>query len=83
MKKDFNKKLEIENYNCDPITKFRRQSKIVKLRHICFWLISKDFFNMERMFKYGIVNSDKCQRYGDKETYNLCWGEKSWLAKLF
>ena len=24
---------------------------------------------MERMFKYGIFNSDKCQRCGEKETY--------------
>ena len=29
---------------------------------------------MERMFKYGMVNVDKCQRCGEKETYkHLLW----------
>jgi hypothetical protein len=45
---DYNKKLGIINYNRENISKFRYQCKNVKLRHIYFRLISKDFFTMEK-----------------------------------
>jgi hypothetical protein len=71
---DFNVKLGTKDYNKDNIVKFRHQCKNVKLRHIYFRLISKDFFTMEKMFKYKMVNSDKCKRCGNVENYkHLLW----------
>jgi hypothetical protein len=42
---DFNTKLETIDYKKENISKFRNQCKNVKLRHIYFRLISKDFFH--------------------------------------
>jgi hypothetical protein len=41
-----------------------------QLRHIYFRLISKEFFTIEKMFKYKMVNNTKCKRYGEVESYN-------------
>ena len=71
---DFNIRLGITDYNKGNISKFRYQCKNVKLRHIYFRLISKDFFTMEKMFKYKMVNNDKCMRCAEVETYkHLLW----------
>ena len=71
---DFNTRLGTIDYNKEFIGTFRRQCKNVKLRHIYFRLVSKDFFTMEKMFKYKMVNSDKCRRCGEVETYrHLLW----------
>ena len=62
------------DFNNVNINKFRYQCKNVKLRHLYFRLISKDFFTMEKMFKYKMVDSDKCKRCGEVETYKrLIW----------
>jgi hypothetical protein len=71
---DFNVKLGTIDYKKEDIIKFRHQCKNEKLRHIYFRLISKDFFTMEKMFKYKMVNNNKCKRCGDVETYkHLMW----------
>ena len=71
---DFNLKLGITDYNKECIGKFRDQCRNVKLRHIYFRLIHKDFFTMEKMFKYKMVNNNKCKRCGEVETYrHLLW----------
>jgi hypothetical protein len=71
---DFNLRLGTTDFNTENINKFRYQCKNVKLRHIYFRLISKDFFTMEKMFKYKMVDSDKCKRCGEVETYkHLLW----------
>jgi hypothetical protein len=41
---------------------YRNQCKNVKLRHIYFSLISKDFFTVEKMFRYKMVDYGKCKR---------------------
>ena len=45
---DFNPKLGKTDYNKEFIGKWRNQCKNVKLRHIYFRLIYKDFFTMEK-----------------------------------
>ena len=71
---DFNKKLGIENFDKNNITKFRHHCKNVKLRHIYYRLISRDFFTMEKMLKYKMTATDRCQRCNEKETYkHLLW----------
>ena len=67
-------KLGIVNFDKNNIIKFRHHCKNVKLRQIQFRLLSKDFFTMEKMFKYKMVATDKCQRCNEKETYkHLLW----------
>ena len=71
---DFDLKLGIINYNKEFIGKFRKQCKNVKLRHIYFRLISKDFFTREKMFKYKMIDNNKCKRCGEVESYkHLLW----------
>ena len=73
-KQDFDSKLGIENFDKNNITKFRHHCKNIKLRHIYYRLISRDFFTMEKMLKYKMVTSDKCQRCNGKETLkHLLW----------
>ena len=58
----------------------------MKLRHIYFRLISKDFYTMEKMFKYKMVNNNKCIRCGAIETYrHLLWecGESRNIWKAY
>jgi hypothetical protein len=71
---DFNIKLGTKDYRKENISKFRYQCKNVKLRHIYFRLTTKDFFTMEKMFKYKMVDNNKCKRCGEVETYkHLLW----------
>jgi hypothetical protein len=61
-------------YNKENIIKFRKQCKNVRLRHIYFRLISRDFFTMEKMHKYKMVSNNKCKRCGEVENYkHLLW----------
>jgi hypothetical protein len=70
----FNTRLGTIDYNKEFIVAFRKQCKNVKLRNIHFRYVPKDFFTMEKMFKYKMVNSDKCSRCGDVESYrHLLW----------
>ena len=83
-KQDFNMRLGLENFDKNNIVKFRHQCKNTKLRHIQFRLLSKDFFTMEKMLKYKMVATDKCQRCNEKETYkHLLWeckeAKKIWI----
>jgi hypothetical protein len=71
---DFKAKLGIISYKKENIIKFRGQCKNVKLRHIYFRLISKDFFTMEKMHKYKMTNDNKCTRCQEIESYrHLIW----------
>jgi hypothetical protein len=71
---NFNEKLGTINYKIEYINKFRHQCKNVKLRHIYFRLIMGDFFTKERMFKYKMVNDNRCVRCGGVETFiHLLW----------
>ena len=46
----------------------------MKLRHIYYRLISRDFFTMEKIQKYKMVTTDKCQRCDMKKTTkHLLW----------
>jgi hypothetical protein len=71
---NFSIKLGTIDYRKENIIKFRYQCKNVKLRHIYYRLITKDFFTMEKMFKYRMVDNNKCKRCGEVETYkHLLW----------
>jgi hypothetical protein len=47
---------------------FRRTCRNSKLRNIYFRLINNDFFTRERMFKYKMIDNDRCTRCGQIET---------------
>jgi zinc-binding in reverse transcriptase len=71
---DFCRKLGIDSFDKEDIMKFRSQCKNVKLRHIFFRLISKDFFAKDRMYKRRMVMDNICSRCGGVETYShLIW----------
>jgi hypothetical protein len=70
---DFNTKLGTTDYNKEFIGRLRKQCKNVQMRHIYFRLVSKDFFTMEKMFKYEMVNSDKCSRCREVESFRHLW----------
>ena len=62
-------KLGIVQYDKKQISLFRRQCKNVKLRHIFYRLISKDFYTKECMLKFGMSRDSDCDRCGEVETY--------------
>jgi hypothetical protein len=64
---DFNKRLGIEDFDNNNITKFRKNVQNAKLRNIYFRLINNDFFTRERMFKYKMISDNKCTRCGNVE----------------
>ena len=71
---DFCRKLGIDSFDKENIMKFRRQCKNVKLRHIYYRLISKDFFAKDRMYNRRMVSDNICLRCGGIETYrHLIW----------
>lgn len=71
---NFENKIGIVNYDKTQIALFRRQCKNIKLRHIFFRLISKDFFTKEKMFRFGMCNDNQCTRCGETETFkHLLW----------
>jgi hypothetical protein len=73
-RQDFNARLGTTDYPEEFIGKLKKQCKNVKLRHIYFRLVSKDFFTVEEMIKCKMVNSDKCSRCGEVESYrHLFW----------
>ena len=61
-------RLGIADYDKSQITMFRRQCKNIKLRHIYYRLISRDFYTKERMFRFGMSRDDECTRCGETET---------------
>ena len=72
---NFNAKLDIESFDKHSITRVRSQCKNVKLRHIFYRLVSRDFFTKEKMFKYKMCDNNLCVRCGEVETYkHLLWG---------
>jgi exonuclease III len=73
-KLDFSHRLGYETFNPDQIEIFRGQCKNVKLRHIYYRLISRDFYTKERMLRFKMSRNDECERCGLKETYrHLLW----------
>ena len=79
-------KLGIGSFEKEDIMKFRHKCKNTKLRHIFFRLISGDIFSKERMCKFGMIDSNRCERCGQVETTrHLLWDcvESSKIWKLF
>jgi hypothetical protein len=71
---DFNVKLGTMDFNKENVSKLRYQCKNVKLRHIYFRLISKDFYTMDKMFRYKMVNNNNCKRCDEVEDFkHLIW----------
>ena len=68
-------KLGIEVFDKDNIVKFRNKCKNIKLRHVFYRLISGDIFSKERMCRFGMTNSNICERCQQVEsTKHLLWG---------
>ena len=65
---DFTKKLKIDEFEKTNVMNFRRTCRNSKLRNIYFRLINNDFFTRERMFKYKMIDNDRCTRCGQVET---------------
>jgi hypothetical protein len=73
-KQDFNRKLEIQNFDTSDIIRIRKDCKNSKLRNIYFRLIHNNFFTHARMYKYKMTPTDKCPRCNDIEnTKHLLW----------
>jgi hypothetical protein len=71
---DFNTRLETSTFNKEFIGKFRRHCKNAKLRHLYFWLVSKNFLTMEKYLNVrwlvatGVVDVEKWNHI------NICCG---------
>ena len=66
--------LGFDNYGKEQIGLFRQQCKNIKLRHIYYRLITRDFYTKERMFRFRMSRDDECERCGEVETYrHLFW----------
>jgi hypothetical protein len=71
---NFNKRLNIDNFDPTNILTFQQNCKNVKLRNIYFRLIHRDFFTHVRMKKYKMTDTDKCPRCFESETItHLLW----------
>jgi hypothetical protein len=71
---EYERKLEIRNFDRESIIDIRQGVSNVKLRNVFYRLINKDFFTKERMFKFKMIDNDKCERCGMKETtIHLLW----------
>ena len=82
---DFNHRLGFDSYNSEQIDTFRRYCKNIKLRHIYFRLVTRDFYTKEKMLRFGMSRDDDCERCGVKESYrHLFWecpeSRKVWQA---
>ena len=72
---DHKTKLGIEVFDKESIMKFRNKCKNIKLRHVFYRLISGDIFSKERMCRFGMTNSNICERCQQVEsTKHLLWG---------
>ncbi len=73
-KTEFERKLQISNFDPDCIMKVRKQISNVKCRNIFYRLINNAFFTKTKMLKFKIANSAECDRCGVKEsTKHLLW----------
>jgi hypothetical protein len=73
-KQDFESRLGIQDYENSNIIYFRRSCKNVKLRHIFFRLMNKDFYSKDRMFRFKMIDNEICDRCGQTETFrHLLW----------
>ena len=71
---DHTTKLGINEFNKDHILKFRHKCKNIKLRHVFYRLISGDIFSKERMYRFGMINNDTCERCQQIESSrHLLW----------
>ena len=66
---DFEHRLGTDSYDSNQIVQFRSQCKNVKLRHIYYRLVSRDFYTKERMFRFGMSRDNECMRCGNIETF--------------
>ena len=54
--------------------KFRGKCRNTKLRHVFFRVVSGDIFSKERMFRFGRVDNNRCERCEQVETTkHLLW----------
>ena len=71
---DVKRKLEIDHFEKNEITRVRQNCPNAKLRNIYFRLIHNDFFTRTKMKKYNMVDSDECERCKKPETIkHLLW----------
>jgi hypothetical protein len=72
--RDFDNKLDIEDFDTNNIELFRKHCKNTKLRNIYFRLIHNDFFTHSRMKRYKMTLTDQCPRCEQTETTkHLLW----------
>ena len=73
-KTDFNKKLEISDFDPNVILKVRKEISNVKFRNVFYRLINNDFFTRVKMLKFKMTESAKCERCGlDETSKHLLW----------
>ena len=72
---DHKTKLGLQEFDKENIIKFRKKCKNIKLRHIFYRLISGDIFSKERMYRFGMIDNNLCERCQQTEsTKHLLWG---------
>jgi hypothetical protein len=67
-KTEFERKLQIYDFDPDCIMKVRKQISNVKLRNIFYMLIDNNFFTKTKMLKFKMTNSAECDRCGAEES---------------
>jgi hypothetical protein len=80
--KDFNRKLGIEDFDNDNVTKFRKNIQNAKLRNIYFRLINNDFFTRERMLKYKMTTDTIAPVAITLKTQNI-YSTNAYRQKIF
>ena len=68
---DFAHRLGYQNYDPNEIIKFRSLCQNMKLRHIYYRLITRDFYTKQRMFRFRMRLDDRCMRCGMIEDYRI------------
>ncbi len=73
-KTEFERNLQITNFDPDCIMKVKKQISNVKLTNIFYRLVNNDFFTKTKMLKFKMTNSAECDRCGAEESNKrLLW----------
>ena len=61
-------KLGIDGFEKECILKFIKNCKNTKLRHIFFKVISGEIFSKERIYRFVMIDNNRCERCEEVET---------------
>ena len=67
---DFEDRMGVQGYDTSQLQRFRDQCHHIKLRHVYYRLVARDFYTKERMLRFRMSRTDECERCAEVETYN-------------